>query len=126
VEGNADLGWKVALLESEPTVEPADILREARNRANDARSVERTVDSEEFRAAWAAASEEQKVELLALIRKIDRIGLEALVRTIAKKSNLMFMTLMELREVARQRGITMYTHKSKAELVSEISQCKTS
>jgi hypothetical protein len=95
------------------------LRRESRDRANLARAVSRLVASEAFAEAFDRDGDDAEA-VTAMVRSLDKEGLECWMRRRVVGREVGALSLRELRAVGQKLGVRSYNRLPKASLLSEI------
>lgn len=99
---------------------PLQTLRSGhRNKICEARSIDRTINSDEFATAFEKADDLSREAVSGIVRNGNKAALEDWLR-VARQTSHAEMSLRELRVVGQQLGVRHYNRLPKALLLSEI------
>ena len=96
------------------------LKEEAHNRILSCRCIERLIDSEKFEKAFKLATQEEKDQVLNLIRQSDYDALLLWTDQHGESLEYAEMSIRTLRSIAQKIGVPYYSRLGKASLLSEI------
>lgn len=99
-----------------------DALRkELHTKVNDLRSIYGIVNDEAFATTWGAFSDDQKLMFVNMIALFNKTAVTNMIET-TKSKELALMSVVQLRQLAKRRGLVAYMQMCKSTLLSELSK----
>jgi hypothetical protein len=99
-----------------------ELQTEMAMRLNNLKSIERLVNLDKFKKAWAYADEDGRQEFLKYARNSNSRGCWLWVDA-QLEHDIESKTVAQLRILGRQRGVANYHHLDKSQLISELKKC---
>ncbi len=98
-----------------------ELSREVRLIALDARVLSALIERDVFLKAWGFASEQEKEEVVQLLRLVKRAEVEDWLKRVVER-DIAELPVRLLRAKARAAGIDYYSSKSKSQLIAELKK----
>lgn len=91
------------------------------DRVNELRSIDAIIQSETFTEIWNQGTEEQQMKIANAIDWFNKTALQQAIKEI-KTNKLDTMNMIQLRALAKKRGLVGFMQMSKSTILSELSK----
>lgn len=102
-----------------PTLE--ELRRDTHTKVNDIRRIDAILNEDDFTEIWESLTPDEKLELVNAVAWANKA---IVVEVIKKRKSIALesMNMIQLRTLAKQRGLVAFMQMSKSTLLSELSK----
>jgi len=102
-----------------PTLD--ELRKSIHNKVNDLRSIDNMISDNDFEDVWNAFTDDQKLLCVNHVSWCNKSAVSGMIKKL-KSLELASKTVIQLREVAKAKGLIGYMQMSKSTLLSELSK----
>jgi transcription initiation factor IIE alpha subunit len=102
-----------------PTLE--ELKRDTHTKVNDIRRIDAILNEDDFATTWESLTPDEKLEMVNAVAWANKTAVIELIKK-QKSKALDTMNLIQLRLLAKQRGLVAFMQMSKSTLLSELSK----